>query len=182
MVWRKKCEGLKLGCTSKGNKAGTGSRMALFIVAIAYRKGVMLCEQYEERFTGKYYAEFVRKYFPRAFTNSANPRGKLFLQNGDRRQNSVAAKRALDVNAKLFSIPPRNPEINPIENLFHLIQSKLDRDALDRNITKETFERFSERVKETMENYPVDTIDKIMDSMDGRMTERIKCNGQRLKY
>ena len=143
----------------------------------------MLCEQYEERFTGKYYAEFVRKHFPRAFTNSANPRGKLFLQDGDPRQNSVAAKRALDdVNAKLFSIPPRSPDINPIENLFHLIQSKLDRDALDRNITKETFERFSERVKETMENYPVETIDKIIDSMDGRMTEMIKCNGQRLKY
>ncbi len=176
-------ECLKLGCTSKGNKAGTGSRMVHFIVAIAYRKGVMLCEQYEERFTGTYYAEFVRKYFPRAFTNSANPRGKLFLQDGDPRQNSVAAKWALDdVNAKLFSIPPRSPDINPIENLFHLIQSKLDRDALDQNITKETFERFSERVKQTMESYPVDTIDKIIDSMDKRMADIIKCNGQRLKY
>ena len=80
MVWRKKCEGLKLGCTYKGKKAGTGGRMAHFIVAIAYRKGVMLCEQYQERFTGKCYAEFVRKHFPRAFAESANPRGKLFLQ------------------------------------------------------------------------------------------------------
>ena len=44
-------------------------------------------------------------------------------------------------------------DINPIENLFHFIQSKLDRYALDRNITKETFERFSERVRETMVNY-----------------------------
>ena len=155
----------------------------ILFVAIAYRKGVMLCEQYEERFTGEYYAEFVRKHFPRAFASSANPRGKLFLQDGDPRQNSVAARRALDaVNAKLFSIPPRSPDINPIENLFHLIQAKLDKDALDRNITKETFERFSERVRETMENYPVDTIDKIIDSMDGRMTEIIKRKGQRLKY
>jgi hypothetical protein len=107
----------------------------------------------------------------------------LFLRDGDPRQNSVAAKRALDdVNAKLFSIPPRSPDINPIENLLHLIQFKLDRDALDRNLTKETFERFSERIKETMENYPVDTIDKIIDSIYGRMTEIIKCNGQRMKY
>ena len=59
MVWRKKCEGLKLGCTCKGKKAGTGGTMAHFIVAIAYRKGVMLCEQYQERFTGKCCAEFV---------------------------------------------------------------------------------------------------------------------------
>ena len=73
-------------------------------------------------------------------------------------------------------------DINPIENLFHFIQSKLDRYALDRNITKETLERFSERVRETMVNYPVDTIDKIIDSIDGRMTEIIKCKGKRLKY
>ena len=91
MVWRKECEGWKLRCTSKGNKAGTGSRMAHCIVAIAYRKGVMLCEQYEERFTGNYYVEFVRKYFLRALMNSANPRGKLFLQDSYPRQNSLAA-------------------------------------------------------------------------------------------
>ena len=48
-------------------------------------------------------------------------------------------------------------DINPIENLSHFILSKLDRYALDRNITKETFERFSERVRETMVNNPVDT-------------------------
>ena len=73
-------------------------------------------------------------------------------------------------------------DINPIENLFHFIQSKLDRYALDRNKTKDTFERFSERVRETMVNYPVDIIDKIIDSMDGRMTEIIKWKGKRLKY
>ena len=70
------------------------------------------------------------------------------------------------MDAKLFSIPPKSSDSNPIENLFHLIQSKLDRDAPERNITNENFERFSERVKETMENYPVDAIDRIIDSMD----------------
>ena len=129
------------------------------------------------------YWKILCKICPRAFAESANPRGKLFLQDGDSRQNSAAAKRALDdVDAKLLSIPPISPHINPIENLFHLIQSKLGRDALERNITNENFERFSERVKETMENYPVDAIDKIIDSMDRRISEIIKCKGQRLKY
>ena len=164
MVWWKKCEGLKLGCTCKGKKAGTGGRMAHFIVAIAYRKDVMLFEQYQEGFTGKCYAEFVQKHFPHAFAESSNPRGKLLLQDGNPRQNSAAAKRALDnVDAKLFLIP-------------------LDRDALEQNITNENFKCFSERVKETMENYPVDAIDKIIDSMDRRISEIIKCKGQRLKY
>ena len=79
----------------------------------------MLCEQHQERLTGKCFAEFVRKHFPRTFAKSANPRGKLFLQDGDHRQNSAAAKRALnDVDAKLLSIPPRSPDIvslNPIK-------------------------------------------------------------------
>ena len=73
-------------------------------------------------------------------------------------------------------------DINLIENLFHFIQSKLDRYALDQNINKGNLERFPERVRETMVNYPVDTIDKIIDSMDGRMTEIIKCKGRELKY
>ena len=41
-------------------------------------------------------------------------------------------------------------------------------------ITNENSERFPDRVKETMENYPVDAIDKIIDSMDRRKTEIIK--------
>lgn len=32
----------------KGRKAGTGGKMANFMVAIAYGKGVVLCKQYEE--------------------------------------------------------------------------------------------------------------------------------------
>ena len=48
-------------------------------------------------------------------------------------------------------------------------------------MTNENFERFPDRVKETMENYPVDAIDKIIDSMDRRKTEIIKCKGQRSK-
>ncbi len=31
----------------------------------------------------------------------------------------------------MFSIPPRSPDLNPIENLFHLIQEKLENGALN---------------------------------------------------
>ena len=106
MVWRKRCEGLSFNFTSKVKKSGTGAAMAHFIVAIAHRKGVVLCEQYVERFTGAYFADVIREQFHQAFVKSANPHGKLFLQDGDPRQNSMTAKRALDgVSARLFSIP-----------------------------------------------------------------------------
>jgi transposase len=183
MVWRKRSEGLNPNCTSKGKKAGSGGRMANFIVAIAYGKGVVLCEQYEDRFTGQYFADFIRKHFPATFKKSANPTRKLFLQDGDPRQNSALAKQAMeDVDARMFAIPPRSPDINPIENFFHLVQLTLNKAALDGGITKETFKEFSVRVRDTINNFPVQTVDKIIDSMDRRMSQIIKLKGERLKY
>ena len=183
MAWRKRSEGLSVQCTCKGKKEGTGGRMANFMVAIAYNHGVNLCEQYEEKLTGQYFADFIREHFDSTFLNSPNPRGKLFLQDGDPRQNSALAKRAMsDVGARLFAIPPRSPDINPIENFFHLIQKKLAKDALELNITKETFKQFSKRVKRTMINYPTETINSIITSMGKRMTLIIAAKGQRIKY
>lgn len=119
MVWRKKSEGLDPLCTAKGKKAGSGGRMAHYMVCISYQKGVMLCEQYTEKLTGQYFAAFIRRHFDEAFTNSVNPEGRLFLQDGDPRQNSKAAKDALDEkNTTMFSIPPRSPDCNPIENFL----------------------------------------------------------------
>ena len=43
-VWRKKNEGLSVGCTSKGKKAGSGGKVAHFMVCISYGKGVYFCE------------------------------------------------------------------------------------------------------------------------------------------
>ena len=67
--------------------------MAHFIVAIAHGEGVVLCKQYVERFTGAYFADFIREYFHEAFFNRANPHGKLFLEDGDLQQNAIAIAR-----------------------------------------------------------------------------------------
>ena len=40
--WRRKCEGLNIGCTSKGNKEATIN--CTFMVEISYNHGVVLCE------------------------------------------------------------------------------------------------------------------------------------------
>ena len=83
----------------------------------------------------------------------------------------------------MFSIPPRSPDLNPIENLFHLISKKLEHDALDRQIQSENFEQFSKRyARDTMMNYPKTTIDNIIKSMGKRITMIIKKRGERLKY
>ena len=84
VTWRKKSEGLTLKCTTKG-KMGSGSKIMEVLVAIVHGHGAALCEQYEEPFTGQVFEAFVREHFENAFENSSNPRGKLFLQDGDPR-------------------------------------------------------------------------------------------------
>lgn len=97
--------------------------MALFSVAIAYGKGVIRCQRYFGTLTGESFAEHVRQYFPAIFENSSSPCEKLFLQDGDSRQVSTVAHCAMDdVGCRMFAKPPHSPDINPIENTFHLVR------------------------------------------------------------
>jgi hypothetical protein len=179
--WRKAGEGLVY--TSKGKKEGSGGKTANFFVAIAFDRGVISCEQYHSKLTGKMFAEFVTDHFSSVFENSANPRGKLFLQDGDPRQCSRVARKAMDqLGCRIFAIPPRSPDINPIENIFHLVRKQLQEDALRKKITKESFAAFSERIKRTMKSIPVETINKTILSMNKRMQLIIKGKGNRTKY
>ena len=59
---------------------------------------------------------------------------------------------------------------------------RLNNDAFQRNITKETFKELSSQVKETILSVSPEEIDKIIDSMDKRITAILKGKGQRIKY
>ena len=180
--WRRKNEGLNPDCLAKGSKVGSGGRVAHFVVAISYNRGAIICDQYE-KMNGKYFAGFVKNNFKNMILNSVNPKGNLFIQDGDPSQNSVvAAKEIQAIGATQISIPPRSPDINPIENFFNLIEQKVHSDAVACNITKETFEEFSSRVQQTILNYPIERVNKIIESMNKRMRLIIRNRGHRLKY
>lgn len=179
--WRKSCEGLDVHCVAKGRKEG--KKNANFMVAVSYGKGVVLCKQYFGTITGGKFAKIIRTEFNEAFAASCNPDDKVFLQDGCPRQNSAIAKRAWErIGAEVFKIPARSPDINCIENLFHLVNKELQSQAINRNITKETFEEFSLRVQNTLHSFSVELIDSIITSMDKRIDEIIKRKGQRIKY
>lgn len=179
--WRRRDEGLTIGCTAKGKKEG--STQIKFMVAISFQQGVVLCEQYENRLCGRKFSTMVRRKFPVAFTLSINPKSKRILQDGCPVQNSRRAKRALEkLGAHLFCIPARSPDLNPIENFFHLVGKELRKEAIDKQITHETKEEFAVRVKNILLNFPKDKIDKIILSMDKRIEAVIANRGQRTKY
>ena len=59
-----------------------------------------------------------------------SPKFKRILVDGDPSQNSkVVIAIIQQVSGKFFWIPARLPNLNPIENLFHLVREKLNKDA-----------------------------------------------------
>jgi transposase len=183
MGWRRPGDGLSFDRTARGSHEGTGGRVAHFMCAIAYGKGVIMAHQYVGRLDGGRFAEMVKNEFPEVIAKSTNPNGRMFLQDGDPSQNSRKAKDAFEeVGAHLFSIPARSPDLNPIENVFHVVKEELRKQALDERITRENFEQFSARCHRTLINFPVAIIDRTIGSMPRRIDMVIKKRGQRLKY
>ena len=75
-AYQKKDKGLCI--TAKGKKEGVDGKTVHLFVAIAYGKGVVMCEQFLGKHNGDSYLKSVRKYFPAIFVN--NNEGKWFLQ------------------------------------------------------------------------------------------------------
>ena len=181
-IWRKPCEGLDYGCTAKGKKEGSGGKLVKLMVAISFGKGVIDCEQYD-KMSGDYFKGYISRKFPELFQKADKFPSKLWIQDGCPCQNSNAAKMAMsESDADLLSIPPRSPDINPIENLFHLVRRELDRQAIDGTITQEPYEEFATRVINTFKSFPIECVDNIIESMDKRTSMIISRGGQRIKY
>ena len=90
----------------------------------------------------------VREDFLSAFKQSANVMTKRFLHDGDPSQNSAVAPGTLnEKGAMIFAIPPRSPDLNSIENFFHLINMEQKKDTISRHIQSESFEQFSDNYK-----------------------------------
>ena len=116
---------------------------------------------------------------------SGKRNSKLFLQDNCPIQNCAKARKALNaIGAKLFAIPPRSPDLNPIENLFNIpvVKRELKRQAIRKHITFETFKEFSERMKSTLYEMNTVLIDNIISSMDKRLQLIIQHKGKRTKY
>ena len=100
---------------------------------------------------------------------------KTFIQDGDSSQNSALAGREWEkCGATLLKIPPASPDINPIENFFNFI--------IENYITRETFKKFANRVRNKMPNFPCKVINDIIDTMHKRMLLIKQNKGERLKY
>ena len=123
-VWRKR-EGLSL--TTKGSKDLVGGKQLHLLGAIAHGKGVICAKPYV-KMDGPCFARFIHHYFPILFDitrTNGNANLKLFVMDNDPSETSAIARKALNnIRAKMQVIPARSLDLNPIENLFHIVQKK----------------------------------------------------------
>ena len=57
------------------------------------------------------------------------------------------------IGCTIFQIYARSPDLNPIENMFQFVRKKLGKDTIDRDITKETFQEFSNMFEKQLKNF-----------------------------
>ena len=81
-------------------------------------------------------------------------------------------------------IPRCSPDITDpiIEGIFHIVKDMLEEEAIERNITKESFEEFQTRVLRTLGDLDTAVVDKAIDSMPRQMRAIIKGKGSVTKY
>ena len=75
------------------------------------------------------------------------------------------------MGAKKFSIPAQSPDLNPIENVFNYVRTKLHEESLNRNITLKNILLV---LKKTLLSVPVEYINKTIESMDNRLSMVVK--------
>lgn len=83
-------------------------------------------------------------------------------------------------NVNVLKTPPASPDLNPIENIWNLIDRKLSSFLLNNFIS--TSEQLFDKVSEFAGEIPVETINKLIDTMPRRITDCIENNGKTTKY
>ena len=180
-VWRKRSEGLIV--TGRGSKELAGGKRLHVMVAIASGKGVVLKVPYK-KMDGPFFKKFLKQHFNICFARCGPKKDscRLFLMNNNPSQTSKVVQKAMEnIDAEFHKIPARSPDLNPIENIFHLVKKSLDHETAN-NITCETFNEFSERVLNSMENLLTEIIDRTIASLSSRVDAVRRARGNRIKY
>ena len=127
----------------------------------------------------------MRRSFPILFEIAGKGEydNKMFVMDNDPSQTSAKAKRALcTVNATMLTIPPRSPDLNPIENIFDVLRKRLEGEIKAKNLTRQMLEEFVDRVKRNVWSMSTEYIDKTLTSMPNRIKSVVKGKGHRTKY
>lgn len=64
------------------------------------------------------------------------------MDNDPSQSSKATMKELKKIEAELLKIPAISPDLNPIENMFHIVKSKLRDEAIDKRKEAESFWNF----------------------------------------
>ena len=178
--WLRRSE--KLLVTVKGrHEHDSKSGSVRFVVGIAHGQGCVLCHKYDE-LSGASFAQLLKQNLPAAFARGQKS-GRVVLQDNCPVQNSAAARAAYESFGVVRQIiPPRSPDLNPIENLFNCVKLFLQEEAIEKRISKETIDQFATRVEHAIHTVCGLYTDATVDSMPKRIRQILGSRGRRASY
>jgi transposase len=101
----------------------------------------------------------------------------IFQQDNSPIHTSKKIKDFLDKSKiKTLKFPPNSPDLNPIENVWHLIKHYMSK------ITNLTNENFEEKINECCKKIDYSNIHNIVSSMHIRIQKIIRSNGNHIDY
>ena len=132
-----------------------------------------------------FFSTFVKDHFNLTFAK-AGPKAnqsRIFVMDNDPSQTSIMSMQAIhDIEADFHRLPSRSQDLNPPENVFHIVKEKLDNEAIELKIDHETFDQFKERVLRCFQSIDRSYIDKTIESLPNRIKSIIKLKGGHTKY
>lgn len=87
-----------------------------------------------------------------------------------------------NIDAEFYKIPAWSPDLNAVQNIFHLNKKNIENEAIVNNIASESFEVFSTRVLKSFENLSTEVNDQTISTLENRVEAFIKCKGKCIKY
>ena len=171
-VWRPKNTRFNTKYTKKSVKHGTsamvwGCFLALGTGLIHKVNGIM------DRFVYKDIMEDVML----PHTEWEMPLKWIFQQDNDPKHKSKVVKQWFkDKNITIMEWPAQSPDLNPIENLWEIIDNKIERANV------KTSEELFEQINKAWREIDMRIVDSLIESMPRRMKAVIKSKGGPTKY
>ena len=137
LVWRKKGEGLII--TAKGSKDLAAGKRLHVMVAIACNKGVILCKPHDKN-EWQFLCVFHTPVFQSVLGESrAKKKWKTFICSGQQSISNIYGGREL---VKTYRVQTALDTTPFTRHILHLVKNLFKSEAIQENITCETFEQF----------------------------------------